>query len=78
MNTARRMAHIKTTEGDMTACFIRYEIGRFKKAQFQNYARNWGQAIPQLRRRSHLEYLSMARPRHPVSRAINLRTLIRA
>lgn len=27
-------------------CFIRYEIDPFKKAQFEQYARNWGQAIP--------------------------------
>lgn len=26
--------------------FIRYEIDPFKKAQFERYARNWGQAIP--------------------------------
>ena len=30
----------------MITCFIRYEIDPFKKAQFQDYARNWGQAIP--------------------------------
>ncbi|CAM5561214.1 hypothetical protein MAUB1S_09405 [Mycolicibacterium aubagnense] len=27
-------------------CFIRYEIEPFKKAAFEEYARNWGQAIP--------------------------------
>ncbi len=27
-------------------CFIRYEINPFKKAAFEEYARNWGQAIP--------------------------------
>ncbi len=27
-------------------CFIRYEIDPFKKEAFQQYARNWGQAIP--------------------------------
>lgn len=27
-------------------CFIRYEIGPFGKAAFEEYARNWGQAIP--------------------------------
>ena len=27
-------------------CFIRYEIDPFKKAAFEEYARNWGQAIP--------------------------------
>jgi hypothetical protein len=26
--------------------FIRYEIDPFKKATFEQYARNWGQAIP--------------------------------
>jgi NIPSNAP len=30
----------------MITCFIRYEIDPFKKAQFQDYARNSGQAIP--------------------------------
>ncbi len=27
-------------------CFIRYEIDPFQKAAFEEYARNWGQAIP--------------------------------
>jgi len=27
-------------------CFIKYEIDPFKKDQFEQYARNWGQAIP--------------------------------
>ena len=27
-------------------CFIRYEIDPHKKDQFEEYARNWGQAIP--------------------------------
>lgn len=30
----------------MITCFIRYELDPFKKAQFAEYARNWGQAIP--------------------------------
>ena len=30
----------------MITCFIRYELDPFKKAQFEDYARNWGQAIP--------------------------------
>lgn len=30
----------------MITCFIRYEIDPFKGAQFERYARNWGQAIP--------------------------------
>ncbi|MEO3386562.1 NIPSNAP family protein [Mesorhizobium sp. CAU 1741] len=27
-------------------CFIRYEIDPFQKEAFEEYARNWGQAIP--------------------------------
>lgn len=27
-------------------CFIRYEIDPFQKDAFEDYARNWGQAIP--------------------------------
>lgn len=30
----------------MITCFIRYEIDPYKKAGFEQYARNWGQAIP--------------------------------
>lgn len=30
----------------MLTCFIRYEIDPFKVAEFESYARNWGQAIP--------------------------------
>ena len=30
----------------MITCFIRYEIDPYKKADFEQYARNWGQAIP--------------------------------
>ena len=30
----------------MITCFIRYHIDPTKKAQFTEYARNWGQAIP--------------------------------
>ncbi len=30
----------------MLTCIIRYHIDPTKKAQFQTYARNWGQAIP--------------------------------
>tara|TARA_R110002096_G_scaffold239432_4_gene431172 strand:- start:79 stop:408 length:330 start_codon:yes stop_codon:yes gene_type:complete len=30
----------------MITCFIKYEIDPFKKAQFEEYSRNWGQAIP--------------------------------
>lgn len=31
----------------MITCFIRYEIDPYKKDLFHDYARNWGQAIPQ-------------------------------
>ncbi|HVJ02942.1 MAG TPA: NIPSNAP family protein [Sphingomonas sp.] len=30
----------------MIACFIRYELDPYKLAAFDDYARNWGQAIP--------------------------------
>lgn len=30
----------------MITCFIRYEIDPFKLDAFEEYARNWGQAIP--------------------------------
>ena len=30
----------------MITCFIRYELDPFKQAAFDEYARNWGQAIP--------------------------------
>ncbi|HET8729324.1 MAG TPA: NIPSNAP family protein [Alphaproteobacteria bacterium] len=30
----------------MITCFIRYEIDPFKASAFEEYARNWGQAIP--------------------------------
>jgi hypothetical protein len=30
----------------MITCFIRYDIEPFQKAEFEEYARNWGQAIP--------------------------------
>lgn len=30
----------------MLTCVIRYQIDPTKKAQFEEYARNWGQAIP--------------------------------
>ena len=30
----------------MLTCIIRYQIDPTKKAQFETYARNWGQAIP--------------------------------
>jgi len=30
----------------MITCFIRYEIDPYKVAAFDQYARNWGEAIP--------------------------------
>lgn len=30
----------------MITCFIRYHIDPTKKKQFEQYARNWGEAIP--------------------------------
>ena len=30
----------------MITCFIRYELDPFNIAAFEEYARNWGQAIP--------------------------------
>lgn len=30
----------------MLTCIVRYHIDPAKKAQFEEYARNWGQAIP--------------------------------
>src|SRR3954449_13499382 len=30
----------------MITCFIRYEIDPYKRAQFEDYGRAWGQAIP--------------------------------
>lgn len=30
----------------MITCFIRYELDPYKVAQFEAYARNWGQVIP--------------------------------
>lgn len=30
----------------MITCFIRYEIAPFRVDAFEEYARNWGQAIP--------------------------------
>lgn len=30
----------------MLTCFIRYQIDPTKKQQFEQYARNWGEAIP--------------------------------
>jgi NIPSNAP protein len=41
-------AHFHRNEGDATVvtCIIRYHIDPAKKAEFEQYARNWGQAIP--------------------------------
>jgi NIPSNAP len=30
----------------MITCFIRYELDLYKRAQFDQYAKTWGQAIP--------------------------------
>ncbi len=30
----------------MITCFIKYEIDPFKRSEFEDYARNWGEAIP--------------------------------
>ncbi|QNQ08470.1 NIPSNAP family protein [Sphingomonas alpina] len=30
----------------MITCFIRYELDPYKIRQFEDYARNWGEAIP--------------------------------
>jgi hypothetical protein len=30
----------------MLTCFIRYQIDPFKRAEFEHYAKVWGQAIP--------------------------------
>jgi hypothetical protein len=37
---------INQKDNAMLTCIIRYQIDPTKKAQFQQYARNWGQAIP--------------------------------
>ena len=34
------------TEKPMITCFIRYHIDPTKRQAFEQYARNWGQAIP--------------------------------
>ncbi|NRA89389.1 MAG: NIPSNAP family protein [Rhizobiales bacterium] len=31
----------------MITCFIKYEIDPYKRRQFEQYAQNWGQVIPQ-------------------------------
>jgi hypothetical protein len=36
----------QTERTPMLTCIIRYKIDPTKKAQFETYARNWGQAIP--------------------------------
>lgn len=30
----------------MITCFIKYEIAPYQRGEFEQYARNWGQAIP--------------------------------
>ena len=44
-NYQRETTTLKETTMTIT-CFIRYEIDPFGKAAFEEYARNWGQAIP--------------------------------
>lgn len=39
-------ASLAALESGMITCFIRYEIDPFKVSAFEEYARNWGQAIP--------------------------------
>ena len=34
------------TDSTSITCFIRYEIDPYKRAAFEEYARQWGQAIP--------------------------------
>lgn len=43
------VAHAHQPKGLVTVitCFIRYEIDPFKADAFEEYARNWGAAIPQ-------------------------------
>ena len=36
----------KERKRTMITCFIRYHIDPAKREQFEQYARNWGQAIP--------------------------------
>jgi NIPSNAP len=45
--SARPAEPLPTIEDIMAiTCFIRYEIDPFRKDAFEQYARNWGQAIP--------------------------------
>lgn len=41
-----RPGHDNTGRPFMITCFIRYEIDQFRVDAFEEYARNWGQAIP--------------------------------
>jgi len=40
----------------MLTCIIRYHIDPVKKTQFEQYARNWGQAIPHCGAKLHGYY----------------------
>jgi hypothetical protein len=42
----QRTMEPKMMEPQMITCFIRYHIDPTKKTQFEQYARNWGEAIP--------------------------------
>jgi len=47
-NLALQQRSIMEAEGGATmiTCFIRYELDPYKIGAFEEYARNWGQAIP--------------------------------
>ena len=44
--TKRVIAKRYDEDQTVITCFIRYQIDPFKKEQFAEYARNWGEAIP--------------------------------
>src|SRR6185312_7273783 len=45
--TVKNSRTVKNRRSPMSiTCFIRYEIDPFRKDAFEEYARNWGQAIP--------------------------------
>jgi len=43
---ALRLTHRAEGDAIMITCFIRYELDPYKISAFEDYARNWGQAIP--------------------------------
>jgi len=46
-STTIEASHYVLNEDEMTiTCFIRYEIDPLGRTDFEEYARNWGQAIP--------------------------------